>query len=218
MNKRLLLMVLLALAALLLAACGEPALQAEVSPEGEAAHTEAEASTEGESAAAEATPAEEATLEATPVEATPAEEATAAATAVEASATTEPPTEAAPATEQAPPAEAAQAEVTPIPGDPAHGEELFTTMRAEVGFACATCHRTDSEEQLIGPGLLNTSVRAATREDGLDAYAYIYQSITDPGAYVVTGFPDNLMPRTYSELFSEQDIQDIIAYLFTLTN
>ena len=104
-----------------------------------------------------------------------------------------------------------------MPGDPAHGEELFTTMQPSVGFACATCHHTDTEEQLIGPGLLNISVKGSTFIEGMNAYDYIYQSITDPGAYVVSGFPDNLMPRTYSDLFSAQDIQDIIAYLYTLT-
>ena len=194
MNKRLLLMVLLALAALLLAACGEPALQADVSHEGEAAVTHEEGSAEGETAPAE-TPTDEATAEATPAETPPADDH---AQEMEGMAAT-------------------PAEATPIPGDPAPGQELFTTLRTEVGFACATCHRVDSTAQLIGPGLLNVSVHGAMHVEGLDAYAYIYQSITEPGAFVVPGFPDNLMPRTYSDLFSAQDIQDIIAYLFTLT-
>ncbi|MCA9911483.1 MAG: hypothetical protein KC519_22670, partial [Anaerolineae bacterium] len=39
-------------------------------------------------------------------------------------------------------------------GDPVRGEQLFNTLQPAVGFACATCHRVDTTERLIGPGLL----------------------------------------------------------------
>jgi len=39
----------------------------------------------------------------------------------------------------------------------------------------------------------------------------LYQSITDPGAYGVPGFPDNLMSRTHRELFTDEQIGDLIA-------
>lgn len=45
---------------------------------------------------------------------------------------------------------------------------------------------------------------------------YIRTSILDPNAYVAAGFPENLMPQVYAEVFSEQEINDLIAYLLTL--
>ncbi len=101
-------------------------------------------------------------------------------------------------------------------GDPARGEELFNEFIADVSFACATCHNADSEDRLVGPGLLNVGERAATRVEGLSAEEYLHESIVDPSAFVVAGFPDNVMPKTYGDIFSEQDIQDIISYLLTL--
>ncbi len=103
-----------------------------------------------------------------------------------------------------------------IEGDPANGQVLFNTFQAEANFACATCHYVDKEDQLIGPGLLNVSARAVERVAGLDAYDYIHTSIVDPGAFVVPNYPDNLMPRNWAQIYSDQQIADLIAYLFTL--
>ena len=93
-------------------------------------------------------------------------------------ATVEPPT--------AVPQQAASGEGT---GDPEKGKEYFNTVRTEVNFACATCHHFDTEAQLIGPGLLNVSVRAASRVPGESAYDYIHTSIVNPSAFVVSRFP-----------------------------
>ncbi|NWG17101.1 MAG: c-type cytochrome [Chloroflexi bacterium] len=116
-----------------------------------------------------------------------------------------------------PPTEAPVEAASDAPqGDAANGQVLFNELQAQAGFACATCHYFNQEAQLIGPGLLNVSVRAETRVPGQSAYDYIHQSIVNPSAYVVEGFPDNLMPKIYAELFTEQQINDIIAYLYTL--
>lgn len=129
-------------------------------------------------------------------------------------------------------------------GDPAAGEILFNTLRSEVNFACATCHRVDSTEQLIGPGLLGIGAAShdhsahsgadATEEAAMpdmqmeitvtpaiqrtleETIVYLRTAITDPSAYVVPGFPDALMPQTYGEIFTEQEINDLVAYLLTL--
>ena len=93
---------------------------------------------------------------------------------------------------------------------------LFETFYDQVSFACATCHQVASEDRLIGPGLLNIAARAETRVEGEDALEYIHTSIVDPSAFVVPDYPDGLMPQVYGEILSEEEIQDIIAYLFTL--
>ncbi len=61
----------------------------------------------------------------------------------------------------------ASGEIDPrVIGDPDHGQELFNTFQLDAGYMCATCHWTDREDRLIGPGLLNIGSRAATRVEG----------------------------------------------------
>ncbi len=103
----------------------------------------------------------------------------------------------------------------PESADPASGKQLFNTFQPAAGIACSTCHRVDSEERLVGPGLLNVGQRAATRVPGLSAVEYLHQSIVSPGAYVVEGYA-GLMPKNWGQVFSENQINDLIAYLLTL--
>lgn len=109
-----------------------------------------------------------------------------------------------------------EAVVDEIVGDPAKGQELFNEFRSEVNFACATCHYPDKEEQLVGPGMLGLAERAATRVEGLSATEYLRNSIMHPSEYIVEGFPDLLMPQVYADLFTEEQINNLIAYLKTL--
>ncbi len=127
-------------------------------------------------------------------------------------------------------------------GNPEHGEELFNAMQPETGFACATCHYTDTTEQLVGPGLMGVadpqhdhSAHAAGEDDHaqeaddhehetetvdtaaiLERVDYIREAIVNPSAFVVPEFPDNVMPKVYGDLFTEEELNDLIAYLITL--
>ena len=121
-----------------------------------------------------------------------------------------------PTAESLPPIEAPDSAGGNISGDAANGQVLFTTFQPAVGFACATCHYADREDRLIGPGLLNVSVRAETRVPGQNAAEYLHTSIAEPGAFVVADYPDELMPRNWAEIYSEQQIGDLVAYLSTL--
>ena len=100
--------------------------------------------------------------------------------------------------------------------DAERGEELFAEMKAEVGFACSTCHLVDTETQLIGPGLLNVYDHAGDRVEGEGAYEYIYTSIRNSQAYIVDGYAAGLMPVYTEELLPDEDIYHIMAYLLTL--
>ena len=102
--------------------------------------------------------------------------------------------------------------------DSTHGETLFNEMNAS-GFACSNCHLANSEDRLIGPGLLGIPTRAETRVEGQPGILYLWQSIANPNAYLVEGepaYPASLMPQNYSDLYTQEDIYDIIAYLLTL--
>jgi hypothetical protein len=104
-------------------------------------------------------------------------------------------------------------------GDAAAGQELFMTGELNEGAVpCSTCHHTDTEDPLVGPGLLNVGTRAETREPGVNAIEYIHQSIMEPDAFVVPGFPAGVMPHVYGTAYTAEQINDLVAYLLTLHN
>jgi cytochrome c2 len=49
-----------------------------------------------------------------------------------------------------------------------------------------------------------------------ETVAYLHTAIVDPSAFVVPNYPDDLMPKVYGEIFTEQEINDLVAYLLTL--
>jgi hypothetical protein len=48
----------------------------------------------------------------------------------------------------------------------------------------------------------------------LAAVEYLRQSIVDPSAYMVEDF-DNLMPGSYKLVLSEEEIDNLVAFLLT---
>ena len=93
-------------------------------------------------------------------------------------------------------------------GDAANGEMLFAD-------SCAGCHgATDG----AGPALVGMGQRAAEHaaDHGKDQTPeeYLYESIVDPGAYVVPNFSD-FMTKTFKDQFDEQQLNDLVAYMMT---
>jgi cytochrome c2 len=86
--------------------------------------------------------------------------------------------------------------------DPSHGANLFTQ------YGCAACHTSG-----VGPSLQGLGQRADARRPGYSAAAYIFESITDPNAYVVPGYTANIMPTNYKALIPTSDLNDLIAWL-----
>jgi hypothetical protein len=103
-------------------------------------------------------------------------------------------------------------------GRPENGEQLFTTVYTTKrgDFSCSICNRVYSEDRGIGPGHYYLHNRAPNRVEGMPAEVYVVNSIRHPSDYVVEDFPDELMPGNYSEIFSDQEIFDLAAYLLTL--
>jgi mono/diheme cytochrome c family protein len=100
--------------------------------------------------------------------------------------------------------------------DPEHGETLFAMI--EGGSPCSTCHYVDSDESLVGPGMLGLADVAGERVEGQSAEEYLYNSIVHPNEYIVEGYPEMVMPQNYDDLLSEQDMYDLVAYMLTLTD
>jgi cytochrome c oxidase subunit 2 len=82
-------------------------------------------------------------------------------------------------------------------------------------LTCSTCHSIDGTSGL-GPSLQGIGTTAGARVPGLSAGEYITQSIIDPDAFVVDGFPSGLMPQTFRESLTDQQLADVIAYLLTI--
>lgn len=80
---------------------------------------------------------------------------------------------------------------------------------------CAACHRIGGDGGTSGPALTHVATAAETRSPTLSAAEYLRQSIEDPGAYLVPGYPD-AMPRGLTRGMSAEDLADLVRYLLTL--
>jgi cytochrome c551/c552 len=92
-----------------------------------------------------------------------------------------------------------------------------TTSRGALLFAtkgCIGCHTHASfpnARMQVGPDLTAVADRAATRVTGLDARAYIHQSLREPGAYRVAGYTA-LMPDL---TLTDEQIDSLTAFLLS---
>ncbi len=91
----------------------------------------------------------------------------------------------------------------------ARGKEVFSSF-------CSRCHESGVDSVIVGPSLAGIATRASERVPGMDARTYITESIMEPSAYVVEGFPDGLMPHDLVEELGEEDVGAVVAYLLTL--
>jgi len=78
---------------------------------------------------------------------------------------------------------------------------------------CGGCHtfKPANSSGQIGPGLDNLAADAKKAGQPLDAY--VKQSIVDPNAYIVPGFQKGVMPTTFGQSLSGQQIDALVKYL-----
>jgi cytochrome c2 len=101
-------------------------------------------------------------------------------------------------------------------GDPAAGKELFHQTTIDSAPGCTTCHSTQPDKIIVGPSLAGIANRAGARVSGQTAEDYLHNSILDPNQYVVDGFSPGLMYQNYKDVLTDEQINDLIAYLSTL--
>ena len=116
-----------------------------------------------------------------------------------------------------------QKEVQP-PQETALGSEMTTAEMVKVGRGimegkgiCLTCHTQGKTGALRFPDLGGIGARAATRVPGLSDVEYLAQSLYEPTAFVVPGFPPAMPPANQPPIgLTDQEILCVIAALQTL--
>lgn len=93
----------------------------------------------------------------------------------------------------------------------ANGEALYQSQ------GCMGCHALDPNVQMTGPTWHNLGNVAVSRVPGMSPAMYLDTSVVNPSAYVVTGYPDNIMPKNYGETLTIQDQVDLIAFMLSQT-
>jgi len=113
-----------------------------------------------------------------------------------------------------------QKEVQP-PQETALGSEVTTAEMAKIGREimegkglCLTCHTLGKTGALRFPDLGGIGARAATRVPGLSDVEYMAQSLYEPNAFVVPGFPPAMLPANKPPIgLTDQEILCVIAAL-----
>lgn len=95
-----------------------------------------------------------------------------------------------------------------VTANPANGKQVFASQ------GCGSCHTFKpagpSASGKVGPDL--DKLAADAQKAGQPLADYTKSSITDPNGYVVPGFPQGVMPTTYSSL-TDQQLADLVAFL-----
>lgn len=116
----------------------------------------------------------------------------------------------------------------PVGGDDEQGGTDSTVIAVDTEAAargqaiaadtgCQACHSTDGAAG-TGPtwkGLAGASRPLVSGETVTADDAYLFNSIIDPPSQVVAGF-EPVMPTTYADQLSEQEIDDLVEYIKSL--
>lgn len=100
-----------------------------------------------------------------------------------------------------------------IPQDPISiGERLAKNN------GCFACHSIDGND-VVGPtwqGLYGSEKTLVSGETLLVDEAYLHEAIVNPNGQIVLGFPANVMASNYGEIFSDEEINNMIEFIKSL--
>lgn len=104
----------------------------------------------------------------------------------------------------------------PTTGDAAHGQAIFESgVLGSDAAACSACHSL-TEVKLSGPSLKGIATIAGNRVAGQDAETYLFNAIVNPDSYLIPGYTKGIMPATYAQKYTPQQLRDVLTYLLTL--
>jgi mono/diheme cytochrome c family protein len=98
----------------------------------------------------------------------------------------------------------------PAPNLAAEGKQLFSELQ------CIACHKINGEGGAVGPslmGLFGSEEELATGEKVVVDHEYLEESIENPGAKVVKGYPAGVMPKLN---LSQKQIDALIDFIKSL--
>jgi mono/diheme cytochrome c family protein len=113
--------------------------------------------------------------------------------------------------------QAASATAAAGPPPTAAGDPAALGAQLVKDYGCVACHASD-DKRLVGPGwggLYESSVSLADGSKVTADDAYLAESIRQPNAKIVAGYPPGVMPA-YDTLLKTEEVNAIVAYLHTL--
>jgi cytochrome c oxidase subunit 2 len=119
------------------------------------------------------------------------------------------------ATQEAPPETAGAEPGSEVSGAEVTGAELGAEIAQSQG--CKGCHSADGS-QLVGPtwqGLFGTEEALEDGSSVLVDEEYVRNSILEPADQITQGFP-NVMPATYKDTLTEEEIDALVDYIKSL--
>jgi mono/diheme cytochrome c family protein len=85
------------------------------------------------------------------------------------------------------------------------------------GLGCAACHNPTANEpndpHIVGPNLGNLAEHAGTRVPGEDAATYVHNSIVNPSAFTVEGYPAGIMPPGFDKRMTPEELDGLVNWL-----
>lgn len=103
------------------------------------------------------------------------------------------------------------AEPTSFAGSADAGQQVFTGAGA-----CSSCHTVNGSGGLIGPDLVGAAASAASIHPDLPVEEALKIEIIDPNLHITEGYRGDLMPQNYEDTLTEQQLQDLVAYMMSL--
>jgi mono/diheme cytochrome c family protein len=103
---------------------------------------------------------------------------------------------------------------TPTPSVEELEDPVARGRRVYLDNGCGGCHTIEGlSAGNVGPNLTEIGSVAETRIEGVSADDYLVESILFPNAYIVEGYPENVMLQTFGENLTDQQLEDLITFL-----
>jgi cytochrome c oxidase subunit 2 len=92
-------------------------------------------------------------------------------------------------------------------GDGADGEAVFASA------GCGGCHAFEPAGTTAAAGPSLDDLDAAAEKAGQPVDEFVHESIVDPDKVVADGYTAGVMPKTFGESLSEEEIDALVSYL-----